>query len=145
MWGKRQPMSPTTLQYVSGCGNEFATEAIPGALPKRQNSPQIAPYGLYAEQFSGTAFTAAMGFEPANMDLQGSPFGDPQAVYGAPIQTTPQRPVADPRPQVERYPAGLPIWYRSLRGSCRFEQLGEMMGGDRGLYVPDPPPCTDNA
>ncbi|MDB5048453.1 MAG: Homogentisate 1,2-dioxygenase [Fibrobacteres bacterium] len=44
--------------YQSGFGNEFATEALPGALPQGQNSPQHAPYGLYAEQFSGTAFTA---------------------------------------------------------------------------------------
>jgi homogentisate 1,2-dioxygenase len=44
--------------YQSGFGNEFATEALPGALPAHQNSPQRAPYGLYAEQVSGTAFTA---------------------------------------------------------------------------------------
>ena len=44
--------------YQSGFGNEFATEALPGALPVGQNSPQRCPYGLYAEQLSGTAFTA---------------------------------------------------------------------------------------
>ncbi len=44
--------------YQSGFGNEFATEALPGALPVGRNSPQRAPYGLYAEQLSGTAFTA---------------------------------------------------------------------------------------
>jgi homogentisate 1,2-dioxygenase len=42
----------------SGFGNHVATEAVPGALPIGQNSPQKVPYGLYAEQFSGTAFTA---------------------------------------------------------------------------------------
>jgi homogentisate 1,2-dioxygenase len=47
-----------SLQYQSGFGNEFATEALPGALPVGRNSPQRAPYGLYAEQLSGTAFTA---------------------------------------------------------------------------------------
>ena len=46
------------LQYQTGFGNEFATEAVDGALPVGQNSPQVAPLGLYAEQFSGTAFTA---------------------------------------------------------------------------------------
>lgn len=46
------------LNYQSGFGNEFATEALPGALPVARNSPQRAPYGLYAEQISGTAFTA---------------------------------------------------------------------------------------
>ncbi|MDE2357759.1 MAG: homogentisate 1,2-dioxygenase [Betaproteobacteria bacterium] len=47
-----------TPGYVSGFANEFATEALPGALPLGQNSPQKCPYGLYAEQLSGTAFTA---------------------------------------------------------------------------------------
>lgn len=46
------------LDYQTGFGNEFATEALPGALPVGRNSPQRAPYGLYAEQLSGTAFTA---------------------------------------------------------------------------------------
>ncbi|TQF13477.1 homogentisate 1,2-dioxygenase [Myxococcus llanfairpwllgwyngyllgogerychwyrndrobwllllantysiliogogogochensis] len=45
--------------YLSGFGNEFATEAVPGALPVGRNSPQRAPFGLYAEQLSGTAFTVA--------------------------------------------------------------------------------------
>jgi homogentisate 1,2-dioxygenase len=43
--------------YQSGLRNHFSTEALPGALPKGQNSPQKAPYGLYAEGISGTAFT----------------------------------------------------------------------------------------
>ncbi|MCZ7566475.1 MAG: homogentisate 1,2-dioxygenase [Burkholderiales bacterium] len=47
-----------TLAYLPGFGNHFATEALPGALPAGQNSPQRCPYGLYAEQLSGTAFTA---------------------------------------------------------------------------------------
>lgn len=50
-----------THQYMSGLGNEFATEALPGALPQGQNSPQRCPYGLYAEQLSGTPFTAPHG------------------------------------------------------------------------------------
>jgi len=51
-------MSVETLAYQSGFGNSFATESLPGALPVGRNSPQQAPYGLYAEQLSGTAFTA---------------------------------------------------------------------------------------
>jgi homogentisate 1,2-dioxygenase len=47
-----------TLVYQSGFGNEFATEALPGALPVGRNSPQKCPYGLYAEQLTGTSFTA---------------------------------------------------------------------------------------
>ncbi len=46
------------LQYMSGFGNEFASESCPGALPIGRNSPQRAPHGLYAELLSGTAFTA---------------------------------------------------------------------------------------
>jgi homogentisate 1,2-dioxygenase len=46
-----------TLPYQSGFGNEFASEALPGALPVGQNSPQKVPYGLYTELLSGTAFT----------------------------------------------------------------------------------------
>jgi homogentisate 1,2-dioxygenase len=49
------------LAYLTGFGNEFASEALPGALPVGRNSPQRAPYGLYAEQLSGTAFTAPRG------------------------------------------------------------------------------------
>ena len=48
----------TELTYQSGFANEFATEAVPGTLPVGRNSPQRAPHGLYAEQLSGTAFTA---------------------------------------------------------------------------------------
>ncbi|HJS34320.1 MAG TPA: homogentisate 1,2-dioxygenase, partial [Pseudoxanthomonas sp.] len=44
--------------YMTGFGNEFATEAVPGTLPVGRNSPQRAPKGLYAEVLSGTAFTA---------------------------------------------------------------------------------------
>ena len=46
------------LTYLSGYGNHFATEALSGTLPKGQNSPQRVPHGLYAEQISGSAFTA---------------------------------------------------------------------------------------
>jgi homogentisate 1,2-dioxygenase len=54
------PPSAATEQpaYQSGFGNTFSSEALPGALPAGQNSPQRCPYGLYAEQLSGTGFTA---------------------------------------------------------------------------------------
>ncbi|HET8700875.1 MAG TPA: homogentisate 1,2-dioxygenase, partial [Nitrococcus sp.] len=50
--------SQRALEYMSGLHNHFETEALPGALPVGRNSPQRAPYGLYPEQLSGTAFTA---------------------------------------------------------------------------------------
>jgi homogentisate 1,2-dioxygenase len=49
------------VEYQSGFGNEFASEAVPGALPHGRNSPQRAPLGLYAEQLSGAAFTQPRG------------------------------------------------------------------------------------
>jgi homogentisate 1,2-dioxygenase len=47
-----------TPGYMSGFGNSFETEALPGALPIGRNSPQRCAYGLYAEQISGSPFTA---------------------------------------------------------------------------------------
>ncbi|BBP63352.1 homogentisate 1,2-dioxygenase [Pseudomonas sp. Cab53] len=82
------------LAYQSGFGNEFASEALPDALPVGQNSPQKAPYGLYAELFSGTAFTMARSearrtwmyrirpsanhpaFTPLERQLVGGPLGE---------------------------------------------------------------------
>jgi homogentisate 1,2-dioxygenase len=66
MRGVRQQKGPGTVpsataaaaRYQCGFGNHFATEALAGALPAGRNSPQRCAYGLYAEQFSGTAFTA---------------------------------------------------------------------------------------
>ena len=51
-------MSDRQEGYLTGFGNELATEAVAGALPTTQNSPQKVPFGLYAEQVSGTSFTA---------------------------------------------------------------------------------------
>ncbi len=51
-------MTEGDLKYQSGFANEFATEALAGTLPIGRNSPQRVAHGLYAEQISGTAFTA---------------------------------------------------------------------------------------
>lgn len=76
-------VTTTKLDYQSGFGNEFATEALPGALPEGQNSPQRAPYGLYAELVSGTAFT-----QPRNDNLRTWVYRlRPSAVHGAFRQT----------------------------------------------------------
>ena len=73
--------------YQSGFGNEFATEAVPGTLPVGQNSPQKVAHGLYAEQLSGTAFTAPRGqnrrswlyrIRPAAMHGTFAPFDQPR-------------------------------------------------------------------
>ena len=46
------------LHYLSGFRNHFSTEARPNTLPIGQNSPQRCAYDLYAEQLTGSAFTA---------------------------------------------------------------------------------------
>ncbi len=46
------------LDYFSGFGGHFESEAVPGALPKGRNSPQRPAFGLYTEQVSGSSFTA---------------------------------------------------------------------------------------
>ncbi|MDN6882236.1 homogentisate 1,2-dioxygenase [Variovorax sp. CAN2819] len=50
--------STTERRYQSGFGNEYASEAVPGALPQGRNNPQRGPFDLYTELISGTAFTA---------------------------------------------------------------------------------------
>ena len=52
------PTATPAAGYMPGFGNDFETEALPGALPQGMNSPQKCNYGLYGEQLSGTAFTA---------------------------------------------------------------------------------------
>ncbi len=47
-----------TIRYQTGFGNYFESEALANALPQGQNSPQKVPFGLYAEQLNGTAFTS---------------------------------------------------------------------------------------
>jgi len=54
----RTAIDISQLEYHTGFGNEFASEAVPGALPVGQNAPQRSALGLYTEQLSGTPFTA---------------------------------------------------------------------------------------
>ena len=50
-----------SISYMPGFGNDFETETLPGSLPQGRNSPQRPAYGLYAEQLSGSPFTAPRG------------------------------------------------------------------------------------
>lgn len=52
-----QLMTNETFSYQTGFGSALASEARPGALPQRQNSPRSVPYGLFSEQVNGTGFT----------------------------------------------------------------------------------------
>ena len=74
------------IRYMTGFGNEFASEALAGTLPVGRNSPQKVAHGLYAEQLSGTAFTAPRAqnrrswlyrIRPAAMHGPFSPFAQP--------------------------------------------------------------------
>ena len=69
----------SALKYLSGFGAHRETEAVEGALPVGQNSPQKAPFGLYAEQLSGSAFTA-----PRSQNLRSWLYRlRPSAMHGA--------------------------------------------------------------
>ncbi|WP_411881097.1 homogentisate 1,2-dioxygenase [Polaromonas sp. YR568] len=81
-----------TLRYQSGFGNEFASEAVAGALPEGRNSPQRAPHDLYTELLSGTAFTAPRAEnrrtwlyrrQPSVMAGGYQPYAQPQWTTGA--------------------------------------------------------------
>jgi homogentisate 1,2-dioxygenase len=93
------------LKYLSGFGSHHETESIEGALPVGQNSPQQAPLGLYAEQLSGSSFTAPRSenlrswlyrLRPSAMH---SPF---KALEGTLIHTAPD-PDAQPTPNRLRW------------------------------------------
>ena len=83
-------MNPSDLTYQSGFGNEFASEAAPGALPQGRNSPQRVPHGLYAELISGTAFTAprAMNRRTWMYRRQPSVVSGAYSVYEQPLWTS---------------------------------------------------------
>ena len=106
--------------YMSGFGNEFATEALPGALPAHRNSPQRVAYGLYAEQISGTAFTAPRShnrrswlyrIRPAAMHGQFEPM-DSGRIAGRFDQ------VAPPPDQMRWDPLPMPACSRGVKAPC---------------------------
>ncbi|WP_076411492.1 homogentisate 1,2-dioxygenase [Shewanella sp. UCD-KL12] len=82
----------TELEYMHGFGNEFETEALPGALPVGQFSPQKVKYDLYAEQFNVTAFTAPRSDNRRNWFYRIRPSvvqGDYEAIDNGLIRTAP--------------------------------------------------------
>lgn len=101
----------TRLLYQSGFGNEFASEAVPGALPQGQNAPQQAPFGLYTEQISGTPFTAPRGANRRSWlyrirpSVAHRPF---EPLSNALLRSTPFDEVAAPPNQLRWQPLPLP-------------------------------------
>jgi homogentisate 1,2-dioxygenase len=107
--GRRSDIS--ALQYQSGFGNEFATEAFPGALPQGQNAPQRAPFGLYTEQLSGTAFTAprALNHRTWAYRIRPSVMHKPyRQIANGMVRSTPFDEVAAPPNQMRWSPIPLP-------------------------------------
>src|SRR5437764_557177 len=86
-----------TSGTMTGFGGHFATDAVPGALPKGRNSPQRPAFGLYAEQLSGSSFTAPRHENRRSWLYRLRPTADhrPFVAYGgAPLFAT--RPVKQP-------------------------------------------------
>ncbi len=88
-------------EYGSGFGNSFAFEAVAGALPVGRNSPQKAPFGLYAEQLSGSAFTAPRHdnkrswlyrLRPTASHAPFQPYGGAKLVRSGPFNELPPSP-----------------------------------------------------
>ena len=75
-------MAASERGYLSGFGNEFASEAIPGALPRDQNAPQKPPLGLYIEELNGTAFTAPRGVSRSDWTYRIRPSSSSSIVRG---------------------------------------------------------------
>ncbi|MEO8104655.1 MAG: homogentisate 1,2-dioxygenase, partial [Betaproteobacteria bacterium] len=104
-------MTDHPLSYLSGFGNEHATEAIAGALPQGQNSPQRVAFGLYAEQVSGSAFTAprADNLRSWQYRLRPSAEHSPYRPLGAGrIRTGPNREVPAPPDRLRWDPLPVP-------------------------------------
>ncbi len=103
-------MTVESLQYLHGFGNEHETEALEGALPIGQFSPQKLKYGLYAEQFNTTAFTAPRHQNRRSWMYRIRPsiaMGDYQPMDSGLIRTAPITEIPAP-PNVLRWDA-LPI------------------------------------
>ncbi len=88
-------------RYHPGFGNHVSTEAVAGALPIGRNSPQHVPFGLYAEQLSGSAFTAPRQenrrswlyrMRPAANHPPFAPYTKPSLLRSSPFDEVPPTP-----------------------------------------------------
>jgi homogentisate 1,2-dioxygenase len=100
-----------TTGTMTGFGGHFETEAVEGALPKGRNSPQRPPFGLYAEQLSGSSFTSPRHENRRSWLYRMRPTADhrPFVAYdGAPLFAAPpsKQPLAPNRLRWD--PPGLP-------------------------------------
>ncbi len=88
----RRPVG-TTDGYMPGFGNDFETEALPGALPQGMNSPQKVNYGLYGEQLQRHGLHRAQPPERADVVLPHPPIGQAHA----PLHRRSTCPTGNPR------------------------------------------------
>jgi homogentisate 1,2-dioxygenase len=87
-------MAAKTVQYQPGFGNHFSTEAVAGALPEGRNSPQRVAFDLYAEQVSGSAFTAPRAHNLRSWQYRLRPSAEHtafEAIDSGRIRTAPDR------------------------------------------------------
>jgi len=83
------------MRYQTGFGGHFESEAVEGALPEGRNSPQRPPFGLYAEQLSGSSFTSPRHENRRSWLYRMRPTADhrPFVAYdGAPLFAAPASP-----------------------------------------------------
>ncbi|WP_438827164.1 homogentisate 1,2-dioxygenase [Sphingomonas bacterium] len=131
--------------YLAGFANHFATQAIPGALPVGRNSPQRVPFGLYAEQLSGTAFTAPRAenrrswlyrLRPAANHPAFTPYDGAPHLKSAPFDAAPPSPNRlrwDPLPLP---PPGAPVdWLDGLVSYGGTGNVAEQSGVGIHLYA----------
>src|SRR5258708_7779183 len=126
----RPAHGPAGPDYMSGFGNTFETEALAGALPVGRNSPQKVNYGLYAEQLSGSPFTAPQAVNQRSWLYRIRPTvrhsGRFERVASGLIRTAPQRESDMPIAQLRWGPTPLPseklTFVTGLRTMTRSEE-----------------------
>jgi homogentisate 1,2-dioxygenase len=122
------PSESSPLAYLSGFGNEFESESLPGALPVGRNSPQRTPYGLYAEQLSGSPFIATRAATrrswlyrrlPSAMHGEFAPLDQPRWL-GEPVGRAPGNRIrlAGPPPELQAAPFPQGLATVVTTGSC---------------------------
>ncbi|MGE0814008.1 MAG: homogentisate 1,2-dioxygenase [Vicinamibacterales bacterium] len=132
-----------TPGYMSGFGNGFETEALPGALPIGRNSPQKCAYGLYAEQLSGSPFTAPRATNERSWLYRIRPtvahFGDFEKVDIALWRTAPSHeadvPIAPMRWSPVPVPEGPVSFVEGVRTITTAGDAGSQAGMGAHVYV----------
>ena len=129
--------------YMSGFGNGFETEALPGALPVGRNSPQKCPYGLYAEQISGSPFTAPRATNERSWLYRIRPtvchWGDFKKINSSLWRTAPdtegQMPVQPMRWDPPAVPDGLQTFVHGVRTMTTAGDASAMAGLATHVYL----------